>query len=231
MDQRKKKIAIVALGPSMFQYVQVAEGAGDKSIVFDEVWGINTVASVLKADLIFHMDDVRVQMARAPHNPKIAALVDYLYTHQGRVITSRAHPDFPCLEPFPLQEVVNDVKSFYFNNTVAYPIAYAMWRGDVGSIFLYGCDYNYQNSNKVEPGRACLEFWLGRAWERGIEIAIASSSSLMDTNRPCLYGYDTLKVGYQVKEDGTIEVSTVPKDEPIDGKAIEERYDHSRKVA
>jgi hypothetical protein len=55
------------------------------------------------------MDDVRIQMIRAAADPgsNIARMVEWLRTYKGRVITSRAHPDFPCLEEFPLEEVLD----------------------------------------------------------------------------------------------------------------------------
>lgn len=226
----KKRLAIVALGPSSFQYIQAVEAVGDRSLLFEEVWTVNTYSSVIKSDLVFHMDDIRVQMARAEQNEKIKGLVDYLRTHQGRVMTSRTHPEFPCLEAFPLEEVMNEFKTFYFNNTVAYALAYALMQ-EFDSIALYGCDYHYQGSTDLEPGRACLEYWLGRAWERGVHIEIASSSTLLDASSPRLYGYDTLEVKFKVDEDSKIKVEMTPRDEPINAEEIEKRYCHRREVA
>lgn len=227
-DVPPRRLAIVALGPSSLQYVVGVESAGDKAALFDEVWTVNTYASLLKADIVFHMDDIRVQMARAEKNPKIANLVNYLRTHQGRVITSRLHPDFPCLEAFPLQEALQEFRSTYFNNTVAYAMAYAILRRKAGDeITLFGCDYHYQGSSHLEAGRACLEYWIGRAVERGLVINIANSSSLMDVNQPMLYGYDTLDVAYRFDENGKCEVRMTEKENlRLDPDEIERRYDH-----
>jgi hypothetical protein len=228
--KERKSLAIVALGPSSFEYFKAVEAAGAKEQLFDQVWTVNTYASVMKADIVFHMDDIRVQMARAEKNEKIRHLVEHLRTYQGRVITSRTHPDFPCLEAFPLQEAANEFKCFYFNNTVAYAMAYAIMRGEFNEIVLYGCDYHYTGESFVEPGRACLEFWIGRAWERGIRIHIAPNSSLMDTNAQVLYGYDTVDVAYKVDDNGLIEVKVEEKkDLELDADAIEQRYCHALK--
>ncbi len=47
----------------------------------------------------------------------------------------------------------------------------------------------------AEAGRACCEFLLAKAMERGIKVGIAQGSSLLDTNEPIaskLYGYHRL---------------------------------------
>ncbi len=224
------RVAIVALGPSANDYIRYAEGCGNLKEIYDEVWVVNTFGSVLKCDLVFHMDDVRVQMRRAEHNSKIASLVEWLRTYEGRVITSRAHPDFPCLEEYPLEEVLNLVRVPYFNGTVAYAMAYAIWREDVTDVSLYGVDYNWRGASELEPGRACLEYWMGRATERGMGLRIAPTSTLMDTNCRTLYGYDTLIVRVGTNQDtGRISVQMEPKEEFASGKEVEERYDHSIK--
>ena len=44
-------------------------------------------------------------------------------------------------------------------------------------------------------GRACCEFWLSKCIQEGIDVAIAPSSSLLDTNvsiQEKLYGYHRL---------------------------------------
>lgn len=227
--KKKRALAIVALGPSSSEFFMAVEGNGSKDAIFDEVWTVNTFASLIRADIVFHMDDIRVQMARSEKNEKIRNLVEYLRTYQGRVITSRTHPDFPCLEAFPLEAVINEFKCAYFNNTMAYAMAYAIFVERFDEIILYGCDYHYGNSHLVEPGRACLEFWIGRAWERGIVIHVARTSSLLDTNNYVLYGYDTLDVAIGA-ENGRVKVKMSPKkDLKLDADEIEERYSHNPK--
>jgi hypothetical protein len=41
-------------------------------------------------------------------------------------------------------------------------------------------DYNYPDKNHVRSWRSCLEFWLGIATQRGIDIRIPSASMLCD---------------------------------------------------
>src|SRR6185312_12637833 len=100
-----------------------------RHVVAGEVWGINAVASVLRCDRAFHMDDVRIQEVRAKANPDgpIRQMLEWLKTAPGPIYTSRAHPDYPGLVDFPLEAVLNATGGFpYFNSTPAYAIALAI---------------------------------------------------------------------------------------------------------
>jgi hypothetical protein len=155
-------------------------------------------------------------------------MLDWLKTHPGPIYTSRAHPDYPGLIDFPLQEVINALKFDYFNNTAAYALAYAIHIGAT-KISLFGCDYTYPNAHDAERGRACLEFWLGVAAARNIDIAIPKNSSLMDALYPQqqrLYGYDTLDISMQ-QVDSQVRVAMTPHDNLPTADEIEARYDHS----
>jgi hypothetical protein len=114
------------------------------------------------------MDDVRVQMIRAAADPgsNIARMVEWLRGYQGRVITSRKHPDFACLEEFPLAKVIEAYPCGYFNSTAAYAIAYAIHKG-AKKITVFGMDFTYPDAHEAEKGRACVEFWLGSRTRAG----------------------------------------------------------------
>jgi hypothetical protein len=223
-------VAILGLGPSLAQFMSLARGLGGRNAYCDEVWAINSLGDVFQCDRVFHMDDVRIQEIRAAAAPEsnIAVMLKWMRKHPGPIITSRAHPDYPGLVEFPLQDVINDLGFAYLNNTAAYAVAYAIHIG-VSKISLYGCDFTYPNAHDAEKGRACVEFWLGFAKARGIQIATANSSSLIDACVPWeekLYGYDTVKVS--MKKDGEkYAVEFTPRDALPTAEEIEARYDHS----
>jgi hypothetical protein len=229
-------VAIVGLGPSCAAFFELAKGLGGASAYCNEVWGINAIGDVLKCDRIFHMDDVKVQEARAKERPgsNIAAMVKWLKTHPGPVYTSIPRAGYPGLVPFPLEEVLNaghdsNGGAPYFNSTAAYAVAYAVHIG-VKRISLFGIDYTLPNAHKAEQGRACVEFWLGIAAARGIAITVPEQSSLLDACAPeseRLYGYDCADVFLDPREDGGVKVRMVEKAAPPAAE-IERRYDHSR---
>lgn len=227
-------VAVLGLGPSVSQYLELTKRAGGRRAHFDETWVINSLGEVFDCDLIFHQDDVRIQQLRADANPQsnIAQMLRWLKTTKTPVMTSRAHPDYPSLVEFPLHEVVAEFGQAYFNSTAAYAIAFAIWRGDVTQISVFGFDFTYANSHQAEKGRACVEFWIGIAVSRGIDVKVPHVSTLLDACVPHerLYGYDTLDVKFERNAEGELVTTMTPKAEADipTAEQIEWSYDHSR---
>lgn len=229
-------VAIVGLGPSCATFFELTRRLGGVSAWCDEVWGINAIGDVLRCDRVFHMDDVRVQEARAAARPEsnIAAMLRWLRTHPGPVYTSIVREGYPGMVAFPLEDVLNrkhdgNGGAPYFNSTTAYAVAYAIHIG-VKQISLWGIDYTLENRHHAEQGRACVEFWLGIAAARGIEITLPDTSPLMDACEPParrLYGYDCVDVRLLDQPDGTVRVAMTDRPPP-EAEEIERRYDHSR---
>lgn len=226
-------VAILGLGPSLSDFVYVTRVLGGRSNFCDEVWGINALGDVLQCDRVFHMDDVRIQEIRAQARPEsnIAAMLKWMRKHPGPIYTSRAHPDYPGLVPFPLEDVYNSTGFVYFNSTAAYAVAFAIHIG-VKRITVAGMDFTYPNAADSEKGRACVEFWLGIAAARGIEISVLRTSSLMDACMPYekrAYGYDTVDLKFSADDNGRKHIEFVERDPAKLPTAdeIEADYDHS----
>ena len=219
------RVALVALGHSCTEYMELAFGAGGRKRIFDETWGVNAAGDVIHCDRIFHMDDVKIQEARAAAgNEKVAAMLEWMKVHPGPIMTSRKYDDYPGLVEYPLEEIVNSLGSTYFNNTTPYAIAYAAHIG-VKELFLFGVDYTYPNIADAEKGRACCEYWIRAAQERGCEVSVAANSTIMDAFKGAPYGYDTLDVKWEAV-DGKFKLVTTPKDVIPTAEEMEKRYDH-----
>lgn len=227
-------VCILGLGPSLEAFVDICKRLGGRSAFCDEVWGINALGDVISCDRIFHMDDMRVQEVRAAARPEsnIAKMLGWMKRHPGPIYTSRVYPDYPGLVEFPLEAVINSCGWAYFNSTAAYAVAYAVHIG-VSKISLFGCDYTYANSHDAEKGRGCVEFHLGIATSRGIEIGFPATTSLMDANAPIIervYGYDTVDLSFEDTGERHV-VTMTPHDRVPTADEIELRYDHSRPTA
>jgi hypothetical protein len=223
-----ESVAIVAMGQSSRTYLNLASVRGDRHRIADETWAINAMGGVIDHDLLFHMDDCKVQEARAKRDPEgnVAGMLQWLKNHP-KFITSKIYPDYRGAVEFPLQEVVNTIGTTYFNNTVAYAVAFAMYIG-VKKISLYGCDYSYANSHKSESGRGCVEFLLGMAAAKGIRIEVAADSSLLDANVPDNikpYGYDAYDMKFAQTDNGVI-VEKQERNQLPSPEEIERRYKH-----
>lgn len=226
------RIAILGLGPSLGQFVEITKRLGARSKLCDETWGINAVGDIIRCDRVIHMDDVRVQERRAAAAPEsnIAAMLGWMKTHPGPIYTSIPHSDYPGTVAYPLEDVVRDLKTIYFNSTAAYAVALAIHRGAT-RIMCFGMDFTYPDAHDAEKGRACVEFWLGVASARGIAVEAPTVSSLLDACYPAearFYGYDMV----DVKRSGAIGETVFtfeprPEDRTPTAEEIEERYDHS----
>ena len=200
MPNKDRNIAIVAIGQSQidFHLSQV------HSVLFDEVWAINAMIGVLpNIDKAFILDpmsrflDTHDAGGMTDMMRRTLPLVDYpIYSCE---LDSRV----PAVEEYPLESIVKDLGCSYFNNTIAYAIAYALW-AKVGSISIFGVDFTYKtNMHFAESGRACVEFWIAKCIDSGMEVSIAPKSSLLDTDidiKDKLYGYHRLddpKITYQ----------------------------------
>jgi len=225
-------VAILGMGPSLDTYTGLCKRAGGRKNYCDETWAMNALGDVIVADKIFHMDDVRIQEIRAKARPEsnIAAMLRWMKTHPGPIITSRTHPDYPGLVAFPLEAAINLAKLDYFNSTAAYAVVYAILIG-VKKISLFGCDFTYPNAHHAEKGRGCVEFWLGFARARGIDIVVPKNTSLLDALAPqaerC-YGYDTLDIKSMQAKDGHVTVAFSERKKIATAAEIEASYDHNQ---
>ena len=150
----RKSIAIIGLGPSSGDYLDMIKRQGGRRGTFDQVWTINAMGDCLNCDVVFHMDDVRIQEIRAAARPQsnIAAMLQWMRTCQVPIVSSRAHPDYPSIVEFPLEAVLNDVGHAYFNSTAAYAVAFAIY-ADATEISIFGMDFSYANVHDAEKGR------------------------------------------------------------------------------
>ena len=217
------EVAIVGLGGT--QGVFTSSVANGKS--YDEVWAINSMMVPIKHDRVFMMDPASRFLDTEDAGPQTEAMRRALGEHPGPIYTCTLDKRVPGAALYPLEEVVKDTGLCYFNNTVPYAIAFAIYH-KVAKIYLYGIDYSY-NSNVImaEAGRSCTEFWLSVAISRGINIEVAYNSTLLDTNVPDaekLYGYHRLDDPLVISvEDGGLTVSRQSEaapPEPSDAEPI-----------
>jgi len=216
------KIAIIGLGGSYADYIR-ARIASEK---FDEVWGINCIGDIIHVDKTFMMDPVSRFLDTENAGLQTGVARNFLKNNKKPIFTCELDKRVSHLELYPLEEVTKEIGFAYFNNTVAYALAYAIYK-KVEKICLFGLDYSYKNVNIAEMGRACCEFWCAIAISRNIKIEIAHNSGLMDTNVPAhekLYGYHRLKDPLvQTVQDGQLLItrqSQYEAPEPMDDQPL-----------
>ena len=223
IDLKGASVALVGLGGSQREYTSsVANGAE-----YDEVWAINSMLAPIKHDRVFMMDPPSRFFDTDLAGKQTSALRRELPKHPGPIYTCELDDRVPGAVLFPLEKIIEKTGLCYFNNTVPYAIAFAIYH-EIGKLFLYGIDYSYRtNLHMAEAGRACTEFWLSAAVARGMHVDVASSSSLLDTDVPIeekLYGYhrleDPLIMNLNNDTLTLIHKSNIEPPEPMDNQPV-----------
>ena len=192
-DLEGKEVAIVALGGSFSDFVY----ARMNSQHFDEIWGINCIGGIFHVDRTFMMDPATRFLDDVKAGTQTGIAKEFLLEtpSKGPIYSCCLDERVPEIVEYPLEEVITETTFSYFNNTVAYAVAFAV-ASKVSKIYLYGVDFSYkQNLHFAEAGRSCVEFWCAMALARGISIQVAPHSGLLDTNVPedeKIYGYHRL---------------------------------------
>jgi hypothetical protein len=202
-DLKGKNIAILAMGNSQLDYHKMVT----HSKKFDEVWAINAMVGVLKRiDRAFIMDPVSRFFDTNDAGNMTTMMKETLPTIEYPIYTCELDKRVSALEEYPIETIVKDLNCGYFNNTIAYAIAFALWN-QVGGVNMFGADFTYKgNLYFAESGRACCEFWLAKCMDEGIIVQVAVTSGLLDADVPLqekMYGYHRLEdpfVTYMVED-------------------------------
>ena len=188
-----KNIAIIAMGNSQLDFHKAITHSRN----FDEVWAINAMIGVLKkVDRAFVMDPVSRFFDTDDAGNMTNMMKETLPTVDYPIYTCELDKRVPALIEYPIEEIATDLACGYFNNTIAYAIAFALWN-NVGGISMFGADFTYKgNLYFAEQGRGCCEFWLAKCMDEGIIVQVALTSGLLDADVPVqekLYGYHRLE--------------------------------------
>ena len=96
------------------------------------------------------------------------------------------------LNNYPLDLLIDHFKTNFFSNSICYMLAFGIYK-EFKKIDLWGCNIR-SNANRVvdfyvknHPG---VEFWIGMAMGRGIEICIHGDSALLTLPGGKMYGYN-----------------------------------------
>ncbi len=86
---------------------------------------------------------------------------------------------------YPLEEVIKEFDTRYFTNTVSYMMAYVAYL-KIPEIKLYGVDVSF-GAPYAQENRG-VEYWIGRAEERGVKVFVPKECQLIRTVSGAMYG-------------------------------------------
>jgi len=168
-ELKTKELIILGIAPS-----------GEDCPFDTEVWGINDVCT-LPQYMGKHFDKLVVTDPLGGHVIS-QEWMDNVKSYGIPVISYREYAD----EQYPLDEIIEEFlpdgdDTFFMYSTPARAMALAIYWGYT-KIRLYGID---QCSHHYIPLKGCVEYWIGRAHERGITVEVQKQSCLMSVVRPC----------------------------------------------
>lgn len=186
-----KKILLCGLAPGWEDYPKDYDG---------EVWGINMGAVLMEridklflADPLSEKTSIKDGYYTAAYGEKRGQKIPITEDEYKNIIIAKnlpfisCHPyELPTYEAYPLKEIVNEFGVAYFANVISYALAYAIYRG-AAEIEIWGVRQGLLTEYAFHKGS--VEFWLGVALGRGIDIKIVGDSHLLNTISGKLYGY------------------------------------------
>lgn len=175
-----KKIALVGTSESS---VKLADGLDDSW----QVWGCNAVYQMISGV------DVHFELHTIPYLEGLGIIPEYLeyMAFKGKnLILAEPCDKFPEAQIYPIKEILKffDMEEKpYFNNTIAYMIAAAIWNNpDLEELALFGIDM--AAITEYAHQRPCTEFYLGWARAKGIKLIIPKICPILKTTH--LYGIE-----------------------------------------
>ena len=155
----------------------------DKTI---EHWGCNELYNyVPRLDVLFevHSREEFGENFGSNHGPKH---VEWLKKSPIPVYMAREYKDIPQCIPMPWYKLLHMTKnSFYINNQISLMVAMAVFM-EYKWIGLFGCEMAHHT--ELGTQRPSVEWWLGLAEGKGIEIFLPEGCSLLNT--PFVYGLE-----------------------------------------
>jgi hypothetical protein len=191
-----KGIAIIGFGPTKAD-APWDDPAWTRWTMNDLYWQLPLVLKrEVKLSTIFEMHPRSHYTSHkdyiATHEQSLASM-----TEQGlNVILAFANEHIPKARLYPLDEMVKRFGRRYFCSSVAFMVVFAISCIEddpvqfAPRLGMFGCDMGLTSDWAKE--RACVEYWLRAAEERGIELVVPSGSPLLKSSY--LYGYETAKL-------------------------------------
>lgn len=190
--KKADKVILVGKGFEWWRAPELADGY--------DIWGINDVIMKrVNFDLLFNI-----------HRPEDYCEMDMACT---KLASSLGIPimmpdEYDYLETsirFPLEEILKEFDSDYLMTGIAFMIAYAMHLDykqiDCYGINMRGADEKYKNA------RACVEYWIGRAQQKGIKVNMFGKyCDCLKTFDRRIYGFNDFQTRPQVINDRALYV-------------------------
>lgn len=108
--------------------------------------------------------------------------LDFLSKFDGSVWMQKVDPDVPNSKQYPLEEIAAASGRRYFTSTFAYQLGLVWYQhrvqnNPVERLYVYGV--NLTSMDEYIHQKSCVEYWIGRLEEAGVQIIVPESSALL----------------------------------------------------
>ncbi len=108
--------------------------------------------------------------------------LDFLARFDGTIWKQSVDPDVPNSKRYPLEEIAAKSGRSYFTSTFAYQLGMAWYEHvvlgqTIEKLRMYGV--NLTSMDEYIHQKSCVEYWLGRLEQAGVEIEIPAASALL----------------------------------------------------
>ncbi len=154
-----------------------------------ETWGVNfTYMLAKKLDKLFFTDEnSEVEKHQYQELNKLKSL-------HPTLVFPIIYPKFKDfglpIEIYPIDKIISYFDTKYFCNSIAYMLAYAIYKG-YDKIWLYGMEFGettFDNIRQLLQEKPGMEYWVGIANGEGVEIIIPEESDICKTFDRKMYG-------------------------------------------
>lgn len=158
-----------------------------------ELWGLNGLLFAnKKLDRIFMMDILDEMPSVKSGTWELQDVIEQANKLKIRLVGPYKYDEIPTSEAYPIDEAIREFGIPYFNNTIAFMIAYALLHG-VEELQIWGI--NQASGTEYFYEKGCVEYWLGIASGMGVKVSVHGKHSELLTNKDRyggnkLYGYN-----------------------------------------
>lgn len=173
-----KKLAIIGTAPSSMHLAPFNNPEY-------EIWELNGVYSMIDfpsiTNITRHFDIHTLEVIKK----QPSGYFDWLQRLNIPVYMQEKHPEVPTAIKYPLDEILALFPRRYFNNSISFMIALAVYEGYT-DISLYGVDMAVDGEYGSQ--RPSCEYMIGYCEGKGIKFYVPPESDLLKT--PFLYGFE-----------------------------------------
>ena len=164
-------IILLGMGPTWYQCPK-------KCPENSEIWTLNTMfRNHEEISKLFMMHDIRIEIIMQD-----AKFIDNVNATGLPVYTPIPYPSLKNNIVYALKEVVEEFGVGFYLDSVAYMLAYAIMQKPK-NLVLFGIDMRPDSGKEWHLNeKGCIEFWLGMAMGREIEVHLPIESQLLKRN-------------------------------------------------